>query len=370
MYQLNLPINGVSFGQVSLSILRELFKSNRETPSIFPIGGSLDFSSQQEDKPFFEWIFEASKRAPQKYKASKPVFKLWHLNGSIERFAKKQALLTFYELDSPTETELNIARNQDALLVTSEYTKGIFNSCGLDNVHIIPLGFDSSNFFVKQKNFFKDSRIVFNLTGKLEKRKGHKKAILAWIKKFGGNPKYALQCAVYNPFLFKIQNGQSVDYNKNAIADMLQGVDQPFNVDFLPYMGKNSLYNDYLNSGNIVIGMGTEGWGLPEFNSVALGKHAVILDAAGHKEWATTDNSCLVKPSSKIAAYDNVFFLQGADFNQGQIFDFNEDEFIAACEDAIKRVENNPINSNGLLLQERFSYKNSLEKIDKVMNTL
>ncbi len=53
-------------------------------------------------------------------------------------------------------------------------------------------------------------------------------------------------------------------------------------------MQKNSLYNDYLNSANIILGMsGGEGWGLPEFQSVALGKHAVILNATGYKDWAT-----------------------------------------------------------------------------------
>lgn len=370
MYQLNLPINSVSFGQVSISFLRELFESNREIPSVFPIGGTLDFSSQIENKPFFEWIFEAAKKTSQKYKASQPVFKLWHLNGSIERAAKKQALLTFYELDSPTETEINIARNQDALLVTSSYTKSVFNSCGVDNVHVVPLGFDKANFFAKDKKYFSDGRIVFNLAGKLEKRKGHKKVIQSWIKKFGGNPKYSLQCAVYNPFLVKQQGSQTVDFNKNAILDILQGQNPPFNVEFIPFMGKNSLYNDYLNSGNIIIGMGTEGWGLPEFHSVALGKHAVILDAAGHKEWATKENSCLVQTSAKIPCYDNMFFVQGSEYNQGNIFDFNEEEFIAGCEEAIKRVENNPINSNGLILQEKFSCKTMVEKIDKIMENL
>ena len=44
-----------------------------------------------------------------------------------------------------------------------------------------------------------------------------------------------------------------------------------FNINFLGMMQKNSLYNDFLNSGNIVLGMsGAEGWGLPEFQSVVL----------------------------------------------------------------------------------------------------
>ena len=55
-----------------------------------------------------------------------------------------------------------------------------------------------------------------------------------------------------------------------------------FNVNFFGYMAKNTLYNDFLNSADVILGMsGGEGWALPEFQSVAMGKHAVILNASG-----------------------------------------------------------------------------------------
>ena len=51
-------------------------------------------------------------------------------------------------------------------------------------------------------------------------------------------------------------------------------------------MPTNTAYNDYLNSGDIIIGMsGGEGWGLPEFHSVALGKYGIILNAHAYKEF-------------------------------------------------------------------------------------
>ena len=110
------------------------------------------------------------------------------------------------------------------------------------------------------------------------------------------------------------------------------------NVMFLSFMRENKLYNDYLNSGDIIIGMsGGEGWGLPEFQSLCMGKHAVILDCSSYKDWANEKNSVMVKPSGKSEVYDNIFFKKGAEFNQGSIFTFNEDEFIAGCEEAIKR---------------------------------
>jgi len=131
-------------------------------------------------------------------------------------------------------------------------------------------------------------------------------------------------------------------------------------------MENNALYNDYLNSADIIIGMsGGEGWGLPEFHSVALGKQAVILNAHAYKSWANKDNSILVEPSGKIEAYDNMFFNKGQKFNQGNIYTFDADDFIDGCEKAIKKVESNKINKNGLKLQDEFSADKLVDNILK-----
>jgi hypothetical protein len=218
------------------------------------------------------------------------------------------------------------------------------------------LAFDKYNFKKLDKQYFNDGRIVFNLVGKLEKRKNHKKVIQAWIKKFGNNKDYMLQCAIFNPFI-------KMEDNQTLISSILMGQNY-FNVNFLSMMQKNSMYNDFLNSSDIVIGMsGGEGWGLPEFQSVALGKYGVILNAHSYKEWANKDNATLVNPSGKIEVYDNLFFHRGAPFNQGNIFDFNEDEFINACELTIEKVKSQKTNKEGLKLQDQFTSEKMTDKI-------
>jgi hypothetical protein len=135
-------------------------------------------------------------------------------------------------------------------------------------------------------------------------------------------------------------------------------------------MQKNSLYNDFLNSGNIIIGMsGAEGWGLPEFQSVALGKHGVILNETAYKEWANEKNCILVESSGKEEAADGMFFKKGGTFNQGNIYTFEEEAFIEGCEKAIERYKSCPINSEGLKLQEQFPYSRTVDKIIEVMNS-
>lgn len=355
----NCPINSTSFGQVSVALLREAYKKGDVHP-IYIIGNVADLKSQKTDIEFFNWIDKGIVSFLSQHDRKNPTFKLWHINGAMDFISDNQAIMTFHETDELTDAEANILKNNKKVIVTSNYTKDVFLSKNI-NAHYVPLGFDDVNFSNINRKYYNDERVVFTLNGKFEHRKRHSKIISSWIKKFGNNKKYFLQCAVYNPFINDRANN---DLLLNAL-----GYKKYFNVSFLKVMEKNSEYNDHLNSGNIVIGMsGGEGWGLPEFQSVAIGKHAVILNAHAYKDWANTKNSVLVDPSKKIDCYDGIFFGKGGNFNQGQIFDWEEDNFISACEEAVKRVQNNPLNEEGIKLQENFSYKKVYEKILKILD--
>jgi glycosyltransferase involved in cell wall biosynthesis len=353
-FSFNAPLGEVSFGQVSTLLLRGFF-SRGIKPDVFVIGQNPTFSSQKQDQEFTSSVSQCIGKAHESHSRETPTLKLWHLNQGMDSFSKVNYLLTFYELDQPTPHELNVAKNCDKLIFTSKYTQDIFSQFGVKS-EVVPLAFDKYNFKKINKKYFEDERIVFNLCGKFEKRKHHERIIKAWCKKFGNNKKYYLQCALFNPFI----DEQS---NKQNFIRSLESKNY-FNVQFLGHMPTNELYNDYLNSGNIIIGMsGAEGWGLPEFQSVALGKHSVILDAHAYKEWANESNSVLVQPSGKIEAYDGLFFKPNEPYNQGNIYDFSEDDFISSCEEAIKRYESSQVNENGLKLQENFSLDKTLDKL-------
>ncbi len=350
----NAPLNGVSFGQVATHLLRGFF-SKEIYPELLPVGGQADLASQPKDEEFEESIKKCVAAYLSNHTRSNPSLKLWHINGAMESCSKNVTLLTFHELDDLTEVEKNICKSMDKIIVTSDFSKDVFSSHEISTVKI-PLAFDEYNFFSLNKNFFSDDRVTFNLCGKFEHRKHHKKIIQSWAKRFGNDKKYQLQCAVFNPFL-------SEDQNKQLFADSLSNTDY-FNIQFLPFMEKNKSYNDFLNSGDVIIGMsGGEGWGLPEFQSVAIGKHSVILNAHSYKEWATEENSCLVEPSGKIDVYDGMFFKKGTTYNQGQIFDWTEESFIDGCERAINKVEASRTNKAGKELKEKFSISNTVDLI-------
>ena len=270
----NAPLNNVSFGQVATHLLRGFF--NKEVyPHVLPIGCNADLSAQPKDEDFENSLKSCVSSYLSKHNRSIPSLKLWHFNGALESCSKEVSLLTFHELDDLTSIEKNTCSSMDKIIVTSDFSKDVLKSHNIESIKI-PLAFDDFNFFSSNKNFFSDNRISFNLCGKFEHRKHHKKIIQAWAKRFGNDNKYQLQCAIYNPFL-------SEDQNRQLFADAV-GNTEFFNVQLLPFMDKNKSYNEFLNSSDIIIGMsGGEGWGLPEFQSVAIGKPSVILNAHGYK---------------------------------------------------------------------------------------
>lgn len=354
----NLPLNSTSLGQVSILILRELFERGDQI-YLFPIGG-IDLSSQDQDKNFISWIDSSIKSALSDYKRDIPIFKLWHITGSLESFSKKQVLLSFYEVDQPTNVEKNIVENNNLLLLSSNFAVNTMLDNNIKNVKYLPLAFDKFNFkkvSPKQKN-----GIQFGLFGKLEpSRKRHLKTLSLWAQKYGNNPDYVLNCAIFNPFIEP--NAQS-----QMISQALNGV-KYWNINFLNFLPQNNMYNDLLNNIDIVLAMsGGEGWGLPEFQSVALGKHCLGLNAHAYKDWMDDSNSVLINPSGKIPVYDNIFFKQGMDFNQGNIYDWSDKDFIDGLDKVVQRFQNEPINKNGFDLQSKFSSTKFVDSICSIMD--
>jgi hypothetical protein len=356
----NLPLNSTSLGQVSLGILRELFNRRLEI-NLFPIGG-IDLSTQKQDPEFLSWIQSSILSSLSTHSKKTPIFKLWHLNGSLESFSEKQVLLSFYEVDSPTAVEINIVKNNEKVLFSNSYTVNLFKSLGAENVEFLPLAFDSNHFYQTTKR--KIEGIQFGLFGKLEpQRKRHLKTLALWAKKYGNNPNYKLNCAIFNHFLDPAVQSQIINQALNG--------QKYFNINFLNFMQSNEIYNDLLNNTDIVLAMsGGEGWGLPEFQCVALGKHCLGLNAHAYKDWMTEKNSVLIQPNSKIPCYDNVFFRQGDNFNQGNIFDWNDQEFLDGLDKVESRYKENPINTEGLKLQEKFTYSKMVDSILDIMKNI
>ena len=73
-FALNIPINPVSFGQVSLAILREMYRRGL-APSLLPIG-NVDASTCEDDPDFASWINKCILKYKESHTRDIPVIKL------------------------------------------------------------------------------------------------------------------------------------------------------------------------------------------------------------------------------------------------------------------------------------------------------
>lgn len=355
----NAPINALSFGNVSVNILRELFKKNVDL-TFFPIGDKAELEAYDKiSSDFVKYLQSSTNNRYSKLDKDVPSLKLWHIFGSETRYTKNQSLFTFHEVSDVTSIEKNLLNLQDRIFVTSNYTKNVFELNGLQNVVYVPLGFDS-DFFITNRTYLPD-KIHFGILGKFENRKNTARIIKTWLRLFGNKSDYQLSCAISNPFLDKAKF-------QNELFKITEG--KTFNnLNLIPYMQTNSEVNDFMNSIDIDLGglSGAEGWNLPSFNMTALGKWSVVMNATAHKDWATTSNSILVQPSSLKDCYDDTFFKKGQAFNQGQFFDITDEEMERAILSSVSYAKKP--NLEGLKLQKEFTYSRTVETILSAINT-
>lgn len=347
------PINNLSFGNVSVNILRELYKKQVKI-SLFP-KTEPDFTAFDKlDEQFKNWVNNASDYKYHNLDKDYPTLNLWHIMGSEKRLSKRQYLFTFYELDSPTFVEKKLIEAQDKVFMSNPEAVESFHNIGCNNVKYIPIGFDP-DFKVLGTDKLVQDKIHFVLMGKFEKRKHTKEIIQTWVEKYGNNNKYLLSCCVVNPFIKHEQ--------MNALLSETLDGKHYSNVNFLPHLKTNSEVNHLLNSADIdLTGLsGAEGWNLPSFNATALGKWSIVYNHSAHKAWANKDNCILLDANEKEPAADGLFFSPNGDFNQGNIYSFDKDQVVNAMEAAEQKVE--ITNKEGLKLQQEFSYEKTVNSI-------
>ena len=136
----HLPLNHLSFGQVSINLLKEMYKQGDE-PLLFT-RGEADLSAFDLQPEFIEWLKDRVADSMRLHDRENRIVNLWHINGLLESVSLKNDAFTFHETNRLTETEINILRQQRVVFVSSKYTKTIFEKFGIENVIYCPIGLD------------------------------------------------------------------------------------------------------------------------------------------------------------------------------------------------------------------------------------
>lgn len=352
-FNIELPINHLSLGQVSFGVLHELWRRG-ENPNIFP-NGPIELRAYDLEPEFDEWLKKCLSKSLNEFNKTQTSLSIWHINGSHKRISDKNILWTVHETDSVTQAEKNILSCWDHVFVTSNYTHSVFAEHGID-VEVCPNYFDNLHLHkIDRKYRNMEDIVTFGLLGKLEKRKRTLEIMVAWAKCFGNNEKFRLNCCIFNHFV-------SGEDQTKMISDAFGG-QIPWNINLLPFQQKNSDYNQVLNSIDIDLSglSGAEGWNLPCFNMLCLGKQAIVLNAHAHKDFADENNSILIEPHRKQEIYDGLFFKENLPFNQGNMFSWKESDVIAAMKKSVE-LASKP-NEAGEKLKEKFNVEETVNKL-------
>jgi len=350
---LELPINSLSLGYVSVNLLREFYSRGQEI-SIFPIG-DVDLSAYQVDQKFADYISKGINNRFAALKKDTPCIKNWHIQDSDKLRTNNQILLTYHETDRATDIEKTIVNLQKKTLFCGNYSENIFRSAGCERVGSFFLGI-GPEYFVENKNY-SQSATHWGLCHKWEHRKLTAKIISLWAKKYGNSRNHSLSLLVNNPF-FKPED------NQRLLAQALENK-RYFNINVLPRLKTHEELNQFHNAIDIDLGgiSPSESWNLPPFTSTCLGKWTIVTNSAGNKAWANKDNSILIEPSGMRPSHDGVFFNNGGPFNQGDFFDVSDESILNAMERAEKFAKTP--NPEGEKLRETFSYKKVVDNILK-----
>ena len=93
---LNAPINSLSFGNVSVNILKEIYKKNHEL-TFFPIGDKVQIQAfDKSSEGFISFLNDCTKKRYHTIDKDLPSLKLWHIFNAI-KFKNVFSVVRCYE---------------------------------------------------------------------------------------------------------------------------------------------------------------------------------------------------------------------------------------------------------------------------------
>lgn len=341
------PINNVSYGIVSLAILKELIKQGYVV-SLFPIGPiGLE---NVEDKQFVQLGLENAKF----FNPDAPSVRIWHqFDHSLFPGRGKRFAFPIFELNKFNDHEKHHLTNVDEILVPSAWAKEVISSNGIKNpTHVVPLAVDTSVFHPLLEKKYK-STIFLNI-GKWESRKGHDILLEAFCKAFGPDDNVELWLMTENPFI-----GSKNEEWKNKYLQSSMG----HRVRFFPHLpGQNNMAKEINQADCGVFPTKAEGWCLPALEMMACGKEVIITNYSGQTEFCSTAR--LVDITGMETANDGVWFDGRGEWSVPNVV-----TLIKHMQDVHQLKQSGKLQLNVANLEQasKFTWENTVKKLVSVV---
>lgn len=298
------PVNMVSYGLTGCNILAALIELGHRL-SLWPIGPI-------EAHPKHHAALRAALESAKRYDPNAPSVRLWHAFDLAQHVGKGPRVgFPIFELNRFNEVEKHQLRNQDMLLVCSEWARQIVADNDISTpVKVVPLGVDADIF---RPSPLPDGPTVFMQIGKWELRKGMLNTLQAFNRAFTPKDDVRLEMVCDNPFLDKNGNWE---WGKMFLSSPMGKAGKISVHERIPTQEGLAALMAQAHVG--VFPSLAEGWGLPETEMMAMGRPVIMTNYAGHTAFAN-DASLLIEGTELETAYDGIWF-----HGQGEWLTFGE----------------------------------------------
>ncbi|MFI5404978.1 MAG: glycosyltransferase [Nitrososphaerales archaeon] len=351
------PLCDTSYGLCSSYFVSELMDLGWDI-CLHPLG-----PVQLEQKFYDKFLPKLQPDQIWRWYSKAPSVKLYHQFDLHNGFPTKGPQVGFpiFELDGFHELERKNLEDLDILAVCSEWARQMIwkNTNRKDIVHVVPLGVDTSIFrplnLPKQDNIFR----LFNV-GKWERRKGHDILIQAFCETFSQDDRVELWMMSDNGWIGPEGNKKWEDlYTKSKLGNKIGIIHRVDSHD------KVAQLMNCMDCG--VFPSRAEGFNMEALEVLACGKQLIITNTTAHTEFCNMGNSQLIELHGQELASDGVFFNGQGQWGafDNQSFQDLKDQMRLMYE--LHQQDNLPVNEAGLRTAEEFSWKNSTQKLSRIL---
>ncbi len=297
------PINKLSYGYVSINILKELMKEHEV--SLFNLNQLQDDDVEDYDKMIIHKALDNRKNAD----TDAPTLIVWHhfdlINKKPKGWNGKFIAFPIFETSSFHPEEVKHIESVDGIIVTSEWYKKVIENHSKIPCKVAQLGVDQELFKrdLKLENSLRKTKETrFLVAGKWEIRKSHQEILECFNKSFGKNSPVKLTMLCHNIFLGDRENKKWENFAKSGrMGHKVQVLTRaPSHKDIYNLMNHHHFG---------ILPSKAEGWNLELHEMMTLAKPCITTNYSAHTEYCNKDNSYLVDITEEEPCYDGTFFM-------------------------------------------------------------
>lgn len=269
---------------------------------------------------------------------------------------------TIFERDAFTDDELAQMAAQDAVIVCSEWARGVLVANGLTNpIHVVPLGVDRAVFHEGVAPRQRTTDTVFMSVGKLEPRKGQLETLRAFEAAFTPDDAVRLVLSCPNPFVSQAEmDAMLAPFRASPMAARIT-----VRTAELPSLTAVAEVMASADCG--VFAARAEGWNLEALEMLSMGKHIIATDYSAHTEFMTAENARLIAIDGLEPALGGTLPGKWAAWGDAQ-----HASLIAHLRDvhATRQAGTLWLNAAGIETAQRFSWDASADALVRALQTV